>query len=155
MKMPKLTTWFMVQTVLDSMAKMQSKNTIGDGRRLTELAWRRNGDQELYNWGSSVDQNLDEFKACIGFGFGFDSPNLVRKLFDTLPTLDLYYAVNKQYSDSISKSSSSATPSKCDPSSPPRSPHTIFSPGVDPRIVKARLKQWAQVVACSLWQPSH
>ncbi|KAJ4962889.1 hypothetical protein NE237_022828 [Protea cynaroides] len=106
---------------------------------------------------SVTDEDLDDLKACIELGFGFDSPDLDRKLSDTLPALGLYFAVNKQYSDSISKSSSSssAPPSECDTSSPPGSPHTIFSPGDDPRTVKTRLKRWAQVVACSVRQSSY
>ncbi|XP_043708679.1 uncharacterized protein LOC122657941 [Telopea speciosissima] len=120
-------------------------------------AWlKRKGNYRKSRRSRSVtDEDLDELKACIELGFGFDSPDLDRKLSDTLPALGFYYAVNKQYSDSISKSSSSATPSECDPSSPPGSPHTIFNPGDDPRTVKARLKQWAQVVACSVRQSSH
>ncbi|XP_042501174.1 uncharacterized protein LOC122079022 [Macadamia integrifolia] len=105
--------------------------------------------------GSVTDEDLDELKACIELGFGFDSPDLDRKLSDTLPALGLYHAVTKQYSDSISKSSSSAPPSECDASSPPGSPLTIFSPGDDPQIVKTRLRQWAQVVACSVRQSSY
>ncbi|KAJ6678422.1 INSERTASE putative (DUF1685)-RELATED [Salix viminalis] len=34
----------------------------------------------------------------------------------------------------------------------PRSPHTIFGPGENPQTVKTRLRQWAQVVACSVRQ---
>ncbi|XP_042506992.1 uncharacterized protein LOC122083300 [Macadamia integrifolia] len=120
-------------------------------------AWlRRKGNYRKTRRSRSVtDEDLDELKACIELGFGFDSPDLDSKLSDTLPALGLYHAVNKQYSDSISKSSSSATPSECDASSPPGSPLTIFSPGDDPRTVKTRLRQWAQVVACAVRQSSY
>ncbi|KAJ4966194.1 hypothetical protein NE237_018043 [Protea cynaroides] len=120
-------------------------------------AWlKRKGNYRRSRISRSVtDEDLDELKACIELGFVFDSPDLDRKLSDTLPALGLYHAVNKQYSDSISKSSSSASPSECDASSPPGSPLTIFSPGDDPRTVKTRLRQWAQVVACSVRQSSY
>ncbi|XP_010263540.1 PREDICTED: uncharacterized protein LOC104601776 [Nelumbo nucifera] len=102
---------------------------------------------------SVTDEDLDELKACIELGFGFDSPDLDSRLSDTLPALGLFYAVNKQYNDSVSKSSSSSTAaSECDASSPLGSPHTIFTPGDNPQLVKTRLRQWAQVVACSVRQ---
>ncbi|XP_052196699.1 uncharacterized protein LOC127804030 [Diospyros lotus] len=98
---------------------------------------------------SVTDEDLDELKACIELGFGFDSPEVDPRLSDTLPALGLYYAVNKQYNDTVS---SSSTASGCD--SPPSmgSPHTIFGPGDNPQTVKTRLRQWAQVVACSVRQ---
>ena len=80
---------------------------------------------------SVTDEDLDELKACIELGFGFDSPDMDKRLSDTLPALGLYYAVNKQYVDAVTKSSSpsSSTVSDCDPPSPLGSPHTIFGPG--------------------------
>ncbi|KAF8405019.1 hypothetical protein HHK36_009915 [Tetracentron sinense] len=102
---------------------------------------------------SVTDEDLDELKACIELGFGFDSPDLDRRLSDTLPALGLYYAVNKQYNDSVSKSSSASSESDAS-SSPLGSPHTMFGPGDNPQTVKARLRQWAQVVACSVRQSS-
>ncbi|KAL5992824.1 hypothetical protein ACLOJK_013743 [Asimina triloba] len=112
---------------------------------------------------SVTDEDLDELKACIELGFGFDSPvaETDRKLYDTLPALDLYHKVNKQYYDSVSRSSVSSS-SECD-ASDVASPSGIFGlaltdleysafAGDDPRLVKARLRQWAQVVACSVRQ---
>ncbi|XAR73985.1 hypothetical protein NMG60_11008130 [Bertholletia excelsa] len=108
---------------------------------------------------SVTDEDLDELKACIELGFGFDSPDIDQRLSDTLPALGLYYAVNKQYNDTVSKSSSSAslvscTASECDSPRSVGSPHTIFGPGDNPQTVKTRLRQWAQVVACSVLQSS-
>ncbi|KAL4388811.1 hypothetical protein GQ457_09G010550 [Hibiscus cannabinus] len=81
------------------------------------------------------EQDLDELKACIELGFGFDSP-----------ALGLYYAVNKTI---ISHSS------VCESiPSPIGSPHSIVGPGDNPQTVKTRLRQWAQVVACSVRQSS-
>lgn len=105
-----------------------------------------------------TDEDLDELKACVELGFGF-SPEVDPKLSDTLPALGLYYAVNRQYYDSVSKSScslsmTSSAASECGSPTSSGSPHTLFSPGDNPQTVKTRLKQWAQVVACSVRQSS-
>ncbi|TYH59346.1 hypothetical protein ES332_D08G215900v1 [Gossypium tomentosum] len=70
------------------------------------------------------------------------------RLSDTFPALGLYYAVNKSYNDAISKPSTSppSVVSDCDSiPSPIGSPHAIVDPGDNPRTVKTRLRQWAQV----------
>ncbi|KAL5705721.1 hypothetical protein ACHQM5_023985 [Ranunculus cassubicifolius] len=119
-------------------------------------AWlRRRNNSKKQRSKSLTDDDLDELKACIELGFGFDSPDLDRKLSDTFPALEFYHAVNKQYTDSVSKfsSSSSSIGSDFDPlsSSPIGSPKSIFETGgKNPQLVKTRLKQWAQVVACSV-----
>uniref|UniRef100_A0A2P2JDV9 Uncharacterized protein MANES_13G124400 n=1 Tax=Rhizophora mucronata TaxID=61149 RepID=A0A2P2JDV9_RHIMU len=128
-------------------------------------AWgRRKGNRKDQRSKSVTDDDLDELKGCIELGFGFDSPDhqMNQRLSDTLPALGLYYAVNKNYYDSISKSpaavatitSSSSTASDCDSLSPMGSPHTIVGPGDNPQTAKTRLRQWAQVVACSVRQCS-
>ncbi|PSS30752.1 Stromelysin-1 like [Actinidia chinensis var. chinensis] len=129
-------------------------------------AWQRrkgNHDRHGRRSKSVTDEDLDELKACFELGFGFgvgsDSPGIDQRLSDTLPALGLYYAVNKQYYDAVSKSSSSlpllsSTASDCDSPSSVGSPHTILSPGDNPQTVKTRLRQWAQVVACSVRQSS-
>ncbi|XP_076959293.1 uncharacterized protein LOC143635318 [Bidens hawaiensis] len=104
---------------------------------------------------SVTDEDIDELKACFDFGFGFDycSPELDGRLSTTFPALGFYYAVNKQYHDTISKSSSvssSSAYSEPDLSSASSSPHTIINRGDNPQTVKTRLRQWAQVVACSV-----
>ena len=78
-----------------------------------------------------TDEDLDELKACIELGFGFDSPEVDQRLSDTLPALGLYYAVNKNYNDTVSKSASSPSAvSDCDSiPSPIGSPHAIVGPG--------------------------
>ncbi|KAL2330528.1 hypothetical protein Fmac_018109 [Flemingia macrophylla] len=52
---------------------------------------------------SVTDENIDELKACIELGFGFDSSPVDgnRHLSDTLPVLGLYCAVNKCYNDAV------------------------------------------------------
>ncbi|KAL9241565.1 hypothetical protein vseg_015666 [Gypsophila vaccaria] len=110
---------------------------------------------------SLTDEDFDELKACIelGFGFGFDSPDLVpdQRLSDTFPALGFYVAVNKSYNETVLRSSSLGTTSSSDSDfssicSSHGSPLTIFTPGEDPKTIKTRLRQWAQVVACSLRQ---
>ncbi|KAF5189290.1 putative membrane insertase [Thalictrum thalictroides] len=117
-------------------------------------AWlRRRNNSKKKRSKSVTDDDLDELKACLELGFGFNSPDLDRKLSDTLPALGLYFAVNKQYNASLSSTTTcSSTSSDCDPSSPLTSPNTIFDTGENnnPQLVKARLKQWAQLVACSV-----
>ncbi|XVE82794.1 hypothetical protein DITRI_Ditri16bG0034200 [Diplodiscus trichospermus] len=118
-------------------------------------AWlRRKGNSKNKRSKSVTDEDLDELKACIELGFGFDSPEVDQRLSDTFPALGLYYAVNKNYIDTVSKSASSlSAASDCDSiPSPVGSPHTIFGPGDNPQTVKTRLRQWAQVVACSVRQ---
>ncbi|KAK2657471.1 hypothetical protein Ddye_010523 [Dipteronia dyeriana] len=124
-------------------------------------AWlRRKGNIKNKRSKSVTDEDLDELKACIELGFGFGSPEVVdQRLSDTLPALELYYAVNKQYNDAIvSKSSVLPPPSSaafdCETPSPLGSPHTILDLGDNPKTVKMRLRQWAQVVACSVKQSS-
>ncbi|KAE8693317.1 CLK4-associating serine/arginine rich protein-like [Hibiscus syriacus] len=120
-------------------------------------AWlRRKGNNKKGRSKSVTDEDLDELKACIELGFGFDSPEFDQRLSHTLPALGLFYAVNKNYNDVVSRSASSISgASDCDSiPSPIGSPHTIFGPGDPPQTVKTRLKQWAQVVACSVRQSS-
>ncbi|XWS33617.1 hypothetical protein CRYUN_Cryun22dG0098300 [Craigia yunnanensis] len=120
-------------------------------------AWlRRKGNNKNRRSKSVTDEDLDELKACIELGFGFDSPEVDQRLSDTLPALGLYYAVNKNYNDSVSKSASSPSAvSDCDSiPSPIGSPHAIVGPGDNPQTVKTRLRQWAQVVACSVKKSS-
>ncbi|KAH7847627.1 hypothetical protein Vadar_028328 [Vaccinium darrowii] len=120
-------------------------------------AWLRRKDRRKRRSKSVTDEDLDELKACIELGFGFDSPDMDPGLSDTLPALGLYYAVNKTYYDSVSKSSSSlfsSTASECESPASVGSPSTILGLGDNPQTVKTRLRQWAQVVACSVRQCS-
>lgn len=84
---------------------------------------------------SVTDEDIDELKACIELGFGFDESN--DRLSTTFPALGFYYAVHKQYHDSISKSSSmssskssSSSVSESDLVSSSEIPHAaVFSRG--------------------------
>ncbi|KAJ7946057.1 Protein of unknown function (DUF1685) [Quillaja saponaria] len=125
---------------------------------LREEAWQRrkgnNAAQGRHRLSKSLSEDdLEELKACIelGFGFGFDSPEIDPKLVDTIPALEFYHAVNKQYNQSLSRSSSSSSLISDGDS---RSPSSIFYPGDDSELIKTRLKQWAQVVACAVRESS-
>ncbi|KQJ82036.1 uncharacterized protein LOC100835369 [Brachypodium distachyon] len=118
-----------------------------------------------------TDEDLDELKGSMELGFGFNEENGGQNLCDTLPALDLYFAVNRQFSNPKmwASSSNKSLPSLSLPtrststfsatSSPAGSPTAqpslldslqICSPGENPKLMKTRLRQWAQVVACSV-----
>lgn len=118
---------------------------------------------------SLTDEDLDELRGFIDLGFRFSYEEEHHELCNTLPALDLYYAVNRQYigskfrSLSFSSSSSSPSPSpspasatdrsSCgSPMSPLCDTWRIASPGDNPQQVKTRLRHWAQAVACSIRQ---
>ncbi|MQM21337.1 hypothetical protein Taro_054376 [Colocasia esculenta] len=112
---------------------------------------------------SVTDEDLEELRGCIDLGFGFESPlssatassDDADRLSDTLPALDLYYAVQRGYSGSspaLAGDRSEQPLAAAVTASPGGSPLSIYSPGDSPHQVKRRLKQWAQVVACSVRQ---
>ncbi|KAK8558610.1 hypothetical protein V6N13_098260 [Hibiscus sabdariffa] len=120
-------------------------------------AWHRR--KALYGRGlrrtqSLTSDDIEELKGCIDLGFGFelDSPELDPKLSETLPALQFYCAVNRQYKGGMSRSSSTSSIDSL--ISDAGSTASIFDQGDDPEMVKTRLRQWAQVVACSVLQNS-
>ncbi|GAB4836013.1 hypothetical protein Ancab_000931 [Ancistrocladus abbreviatus] len=110
-----------------------------------------------------TDEDLHELKGCIELGFGFNEED-AQRLCNTLPALDLYFAVNRQLSPrpspvSTPHSSRAAGGSLGGQSSSldsPRGEETwrIFGPGENPQQVKTKLRHWAQAVACSVMQAS-
>ncbi|KAK8568173.1 hypothetical protein V6N13_106107 [Hibiscus sabdariffa] len=115
-------------------------------------AWLRR--KELYGRGlrrtqSFTADDIEELKGCIDLGFGFepDSPELDPKLSQTLPALEFYCAINRQFNGGMSRSMSA---SSMDSLSDAGSTTSIIDQGDDPEMVKTRLRQWAQVVACSV-----
>uniref|UniRef100_A0ACD5Z7S4 Uncharacterized protein n=1 Tax=Avena sativa TaxID=4498 RepID=A0ACD5Z7S4_AVESA len=110
---------------------------------------------------SVTDDDLDELRGCLDLGFGFEptGPGCATcgegrtRLVETLPALDLYYAVAVKGGGGLE---GCAIPCTCGGSSeasepsPIGSPLSILSPDDPPETVKMRLKQWAQVVALSL-----
>lgn len=106
-----------------------------------------------------TDEDLNELKGCIELGFGFNEED-GQTLCNTLPALDLYFAVNRQLSPSpVSSPHSGGFVSLGGCSSSFGSPRSgdsdswkICSPGDDPEHVKTKLRHWAQAVACSVMQ---
>ena len=110
------------------------------------------------------DEDLDELRGCIELGFGFNEED-GQKLCNTLPALDLYFAINRHLSPASSPKQGprrhryathnratslpvgSPTCGNVDPNS-----WKICKPGDDPAHVKMKLRHWAQVVACSVMQ---
>ncbi|PIN07292.1 hypothetical protein CDL12_20147 [Handroanthus impetiginosus] len=120
---------------------------------LRDEAWtNRRRNHRLRRGRSVTDDDLDELRGCFDLGFHFDSPDLDPKLSSTFPALEFYYAVNRQYGNALSRSSSASFSDFDSASSSIGSPRSIIDPGEDPEMVKTRLKQWAQVVACSVRQ---
>ncbi|GAA0141067.1 hypothetical protein Leryth_025578 [Lithospermum erythrorhizon] len=144
-----------------------------------DIAWekrrRQMFQQERKNRSKNLtDEDLNELKGCIELGFGFNEEE-GQTLCHTLPALDLYFAVNRQYSiSSNSPSTPSSQGSLVDSTSPKchirdrsasfasfgnlgtESTNTnswmICNPGDDPQEVKTKLRHWAQAVACSVLQ---
>ncbi|KAL0897203.1 hypothetical protein Bca101_081164 [Brassica carinata] len=114
------------------------------------------GDQEDLTRGRSLtDDDLEELKGCLDLGFGF-SYDEIPELCNTLPALELCYSMNQKFLDDQQNQKSSETcPVEEDTPPPPTTTNPvanwkISSPGDNPDDVKARLKYWAQAVACTV-----
>lgn len=152
---------------------------ISMSERPRNMLWERRRKQQRKKKSSDscdadhvTDEDLSELKGCIELGFGFNEEEGSQKLCNTLPALDLYFAVNRQFTMSpiqspgrVSCPSFGATSSSLPESrsssfiSPsPRSSDSdswkICSPGENPEQVKTKLRHWAQAVACSVIQSS-
>ncbi|ESR37245.1 1-phosphatidylinositol-4,5-bisphosphate phosphodiesterase epsilon-1 [Citrus sinensis] len=127
-------------------------------RQMLRQERRKNGihdsDQDLL-----TDEDLHELKGCIELGFGFNEEE-GQQLCNTLPALDLYFAVNRQLSTSPvstpqSRASTSSLGGRSSSFGSPRSDSDawkICNPGDNPQQVKTKLRHWAQAVACSVMQ---
>lgn len=109
---------------------------------------------------SLTDEDLEELRGSIDLGFGFSYSERCN-LKSTLPALELYYAINKNFVDAQARSSPVSplegnvllrTNSAGSTSSPSSESWRISSPGDHPSLVKTRLRHWAQAVACSVKQ---
>ncbi|XP_076884039.1 uncharacterized protein LOC143533038 [Bidens hawaiensis] len=110
-------------------------------------------EDELVRAKSLTDEDLDELKGCLDLGFGF-SYNEIPELCNTLPALELCYSMSQKFLDEHHKSPemSPSSPVADEPisSPPPIANWKISSTGDRPEDVKARLKYWAQAVACTV-----
>ncbi|KAJ8504096.1 hypothetical protein OPV22_004982 [Ensete ventricosum] len=92
---------------------------------------------------SLTDEDLEELKGCLDLGFGFSYEEIPR-LCDTLPALELCYSLCQSVHLDAHRDRLPST------SSSPVANWRFSSPGDDPDEVKARLKYWAQAVACTV-----
>ncbi|XP_062201779.1 uncharacterized protein LOC133904328 [Phragmites australis] len=100
---------------------------------------------------SLTDDDLEELKGCADLGFGF-SYDEIPELRGTLPALELCYSMTQRLLDEHPQAQSTPEAAAATPSapSPPVTNWKISSPGDSPDEVKARLKYWAQAVACTV-----
>ncbi|KAL6662158.1 hypothetical protein ACP70R_000017 [Stipagrostis hirtigluma subsp. patula] len=103
---------------------------------------------------SLTDDDLEELKGCVDLGFGF-SYHEIPELCGTLPALELCYSMSQRFLDEHHQLAKpeDAAPAALAPASPAQPTPTnwkISSPGDSPDEVKARLKYWAQAVACTV-----
>ncbi|KAL5703017.1 hypothetical protein ACHQM5_028163 [Ranunculus cassubicifolius] len=107
---------------------------------------------------SLTDEDLDELKGCVDLGFGFNYEE-IPELCNTLPALELCYSITQKFLDeqqqklSITEDNSDGGnegSSSASGTSPIATNWKISSPGDNPDDVKARLKFWAQAVACTV-----
>ncbi|XP_020598021.1 uncharacterized protein LOC110037665 [Phalaenopsis equestris] len=126
-----------------------------------EETWERRKDLHRLRRSSRVvrsvtEDDFDELRGCIDLGIVSGDGSLesgdCSKIAKILPALDLYLAVQRGLNGSVSTGRS--TPSEFSSSvESPDEPHlSMFFSGSTPSEVKGNLKQWAQVVACSLNQ---
>ncbi|XP_073120277.1 uncharacterized protein [Henckelia pumila] len=150
---------------------------------IRDEVWNNRRRNHRHRRGRSVtDDDMDELRACFELGFNFDSPDLDPKLSSAFPALGFYHAVNRQLSNPLSRSSSASfsdsdsalssaggSSSFIDPGkiqsitlfysvkhsiSIAKAKDSSLQIGDSPETVKNRLRQWAQVVACSVRQSS-
>lgn len=97
---------------------------------------------------SLTDEDFNELRGCIDLGFVF-SQDHIPDLCETLPALEICYAIAHGPISTVCNMESSVSVST---GSTPISPWKVVSPGDQPQQVKARLRHWAQAVACNVWQ---
>ncbi|XP_021721722.1 uncharacterized protein LOC110689279 [Chenopodium quinoa] len=119
-------------------------------------------DDDLPRTKSLTDDDLDELKGCVDLGFGF-SYDEIPELCNTLPALELCYSMSQKFLDDYpnqqqhhqqslnhANNTNDTASSSGSESSSPMPTWKISSPGDHPEDVKARLKFWAQAVACTV-----
>jgi hypothetical protein len=64
---------------------------------------------------SLTDEDMEELRGCIDLGFGFSNDEKDMDLCNTLPALELCYAITKRYNDVVGRTSSSSSSSSSSP----------------------------------------
>lgn len=135
-------------SMLKKEKKKKKKNQV-----LLEGYVETDSEDDLKRTKSLTDEDLDELKGCLDLGFGF-SYEEIPELCNTLPALELCYSMSQKFMDEHqsqkSPESHENSPVSTDPVSSPIANWKISSPGDHPEDVKARLKYWAQAVACTV-----
>ncbi|OAY71785.1 hypothetical protein ACMD2_00757, partial [Ananas comosus] len=100
---------------------------------------------------SLTDEDLEELKGCVDLGFGFSYEG-IPGLCNTLPALELCYSMSQRFLDEQQRSPAvgEEAAAAAAAASPPVANWKISSPGDHPEEVKARLRYWAQAVACTI-----
>lgn len=97
---------------------------------LRDEAWtNRKRNHRLRRGRSFTEDDLDELRACFELGFDFDSADLDPKLSSAFPAVEMYRAVNRSYSDSLSRSSSASFSDSDSAASTAGSADCIVTPG--------------------------
>ncbi|XP_020253739.1 uncharacterized protein LOC109830782 [Asparagus officinalis] len=107
------------------------------------------GDSVVGRTKSLTDEDLEELKGCLDLGFGF-SYEEIPELCSTLPALELCYSISQRYMDEQQQRTAVDEEAAETSSGAPIANWKISSPGDHPEEVKARLKYWAQAVACTV-----
>ncbi|CAH8351132.1 unnamed protein product [Eruca vesicaria subsp. sativa] len=98
---------------------------------------------------SLTDDDLEELKGCVDLGFGFNYEE-IPELCNTLPALELCYSMSQKFIDHDTSSPEKKSPMMLESQVSPIASWKISSPGDNPDDVKARLRFWAQAVACTV-----
>nr|GEV47050.1 hypothetical protein [Tanacetum cinerariifolium] len=105
-------------------------------------------EDDLVRSKSLTDEDLDELKGCFDLGFGGFSYDEIPELCNTLPALELCYSMSQKFLEKSPENEEEVVVSP--PTHGPIANWKISSPGDSPEEVKARLKYWAQAVACTV-----
>ncbi|XP_031478654.1 uncharacterized protein LOC116249628 [Nymphaea colorata] len=128
--------------------EMQEEEEEGEGSGSDRR--KEDGVKRFSRTKSLTDDDLDELKGCVDLGFGF-SYEEIPELCNTLPALELCYSMSQRFMDEQQqRSPSSDLSSSPSEGGSPIANWKISSPGDHPEEVKARLKFWAQAVACTV-----
>ncbi|XP_076956278.1 uncharacterized protein LOC143631383 [Bidens hawaiensis] len=130
-----------------------------------DIEWQKLKNNQLLRRSKSIsgdaagddvtDDDVKELKACFELGFGFDlSTDLDPKLVHAFPALEFYAAVNRGVNGGGGVLSRCSSLSSDSSSSSLNSNTAFIDPGDDPKKVKMKLKQWAQLVSCSVLEAS-
>ncbi|KAJ9555446.1 hypothetical protein OSB04_010060 [Centaurea solstitialis] len=144
----------------NSWSKNNNNNSNSIGRKKKNQVFlegyiEASDEDDLVRAKSLTDEDLDELKGCFDLGFGF-SYDEIPELCNTLPALELCYSMSQKFLDEQQKSPEVVEEEELDeaaspaPAPAPIANWKISSPGDHPEAVKARLKYWAQAVACTV-----